>query len=191
MSVKASNTSTVNLLLTFSAPSNTTMGHDDGQRTEASFPGHSQILSHNREKYWLFLNDCEIKCGSYLGTRHILLITMRPHPPERKGHQLINLVSPDEVHKGEPLEVEDEHTTKTPHWHLFSGLTVFLTLRAVPVCTKTEDCQKVSFGGQHFWRYFLHQDASELCGELPQDSLHIQSISHSIYNSFCRSSTLR
>ena len=97
----------------------------------------------------------------------VLLITMRPCPPEREGDQLVNLVSPDEVHEGESLQVEDEHTRKTPHRHLFCGLTVFLTLRAVPVCTRREGkivSILVSFGPQHFWRYFLHQDTSELCG---------------------------
>ena len=89
-----------------------------------------------------------------------------PRPPEREGDQLVNLVSPDEVHEGESLQVKDEHTRETPHRHLFCGLTVFLTLRAVPVCTRREDCQKVFFGAQHFWRYFLHQDASELCREM-------------------------
>ena len=47
--------------------------------------------------------------------RIALLITMRPHPPEREGDQLVNLVSPDEVHEREPLQVEDEHTRETPH----------------------------------------------------------------------------
>lgn len=44
-----------------------------------------------------------------------VLVVTRPRPPEREGDQLVNLVSPDEVCKGEPLEVNDEHTRKTPH----------------------------------------------------------------------------
>ena len=110
--------------------------------------------------------------------RIVLLITMRPRPPEREGDQLVNLVSPDEVHERKPLQVEDEHTWETPHRHLFCGLAVFLTLRAVPVCTRREGkivSILVPFGPQHFWRYFLNQDTNELCGKILQDSLHIQS----------------
>ena len=109
------------------------------------------------EKYWLCLHGCEImwEWPGNEAERIVLLITMRPHPPEREGDQLVNLVSPDEVHEGESLQVKDEHTRETPHRHLFCRLTVLLTLRAVPVCTGREDCQKVSFAAQHFWRYFF------------------------------------
>ena len=62
----------------------------------------------------------------------------RPRPPEREGDQFVNLVLPDEVCKGESLEVNDEHTRKTPHRHLFCGLTVVLTPGAVPACTRRE-----------------------------------------------------
>ena len=62
----------------------------------------------------------------------------RPRPPEREGDQLVNLVSPDEVCKGESLEVNNEHTRKTPHGHLLRGLTVVLTPGAIPVCTRRE-----------------------------------------------------
>ena len=81
----------------------------------------------------------------------------RPRSPEREGDQLVNLVSPDEVCKGESLEVNNEHTRKTPHRHLFCGLTVVLTPGAVPACSGREKVvRRCPMELERFLERFMH-----------------------------------
>ena len=52
--------------------------------------------------------------------------------PDWELHHLINLVPPDEVPEGEALELDDEGVGESPDGHLFGGLPMLLTGRAVP-----------------------------------------------------------
>jgi hypothetical protein len=59
--------------------------------------------------------------------------------PDREFHHLVDLVPPDEVSEREPLQLDDEGVGEPPDGHLFGGLSVLLTGRAIPTYTVTRN----------------------------------------------------
>ena len=70
--------------------------------------------------------------------------------PDWELHHLINLVPPDEVPEGEALELDDESVGESPDGHLFGGLPMLLTGRAVPggQIKRSDSVRKLGGSGQ-------------------------------------------
>ena len=89
--------------------------------------------------------------------------------PDRELHHLINLVPPDEVPEGEALELDDEGVGESPDGHLFGGLPMLLTGRAVPRGQiKRSDFDRKLRGSDH---KFKHTCITKLKGSDQKASL--------------------
>lgn len=70
--------------------------------------------------------------GAHPGPNALPIVARVHCSPNRKFHQVVDLVTPDEAAEGEALELHNENIGQAPQQQLLGGLTVLLALRAVP-----------------------------------------------------------